>query len=49
MEKEGYCLRPQYPERKKIGTGLRMSWLALSSMVNLRGAGILPQPASRAH
>jgi hypothetical protein len=26
-------------ERKGIGTGLRMSWLALSSMVNLREAG----------
>ena len=37
IEREGYCLRPQYNERKSAGTGLRMSWLTLSSMVNLRG------------
>jgi phytoene/squalene synthetase len=39
LEREDYCLRPQYNERKSIGTGLRMSWLALSSMISLRGAG----------
>jgi phytoene/squalene synthetase len=44
IEREGYSLRPQYSERRSIGTGLRMSWLALSSMINLRGAGALPQP-----
>ncbi len=44
IEREGYCLRPQYNERKSVGTGVRMSWLALSSMINLRGVGTLPQP-----
>ncbi len=44
MEREGYRLRPQYNERKSVGTGLRMSWLALSSMINLRGVGTLPGP-----
>ena len=44
IEREGYNLRPQYNERKSIGTGLRMSWLALSSVINLRGAGALPSP-----
>jgi len=44
MEREGYRLRPQYSERKSVGTGLRMSWLTLSSMINLRGVGTLPQP-----
>jgi phytoene/squalene synthetase len=44
IEREGYHLRPQYDERKSVGTGLRMGWLALSSMINLRGAGALPQP-----
>ena len=39
IEREGYFLRPQYNERKSMGTGLRMSWLALSSMINLRGTG----------
>ncbi len=40
FEREGFRLRPQYNERRSIGTGLRMSWLALSSMINLRGAGV---------
>src|SRR3989304_509304 len=42
IENEGYCLRPQYGERKSFGSGLRMSWLALSSMINLRGAEVSP-------
>jgi phytoene/squalene synthetase len=42
FEREGFRLRPQYNERRSIGTGLRMSWLALSSMINLRGVGISP-------
>jgi phytoene/squalene synthetase len=42
FEREGFTLRPQYNERKSIGTGLRMSWLALSSMINMRGMGISP-------
>ena len=44
IEREGYCLRPQYNERKSAGTGLRMSWLTLSSMISLREADTLPQP-----
>jgi phytoene/squalene synthetase len=32
--REGYLLRPQYNERKSLGTGLRMSWLALSAMIS---------------
>jgi hypothetical protein len=44
IEREGYSLRPQYSERKSIGTGLRMSWLTLSSLINLSWAGALPQP-----
>lgn len=44
IEREGYSLRPQYNERRSVGTGLRMSWLALSSMIHLRGAANLPQP-----
>jgi phytoene/squalene synthetase len=44
IEREGYSLRPQYSERRSIGTGLRMSWLALSSMINLRGSATLPRP-----
>jgi phytoene/squalene synthetase len=44
IEREGYALRPQYSERKSVGTGLRMSWLSLSSLINLRGARTLSQP-----
>ena len=39
IEREGYHLRPQYNERKSAATGLRMSWLTLSSMISLRGVG----------
>jgi phytoene/squalene synthetase len=42
FEREGFLLRPQYNERKSIGTGLKMSWLALSSMINGRGARVSP-------
>ncbi len=51
IEREDYCLRPQYNERKRIGTGLQMTWLALSSMIHLRGARTpTPQPSRiRAH
>ena len=44
IEREGYHLRPEYPERKSLGTGLRMGWLTLSSMLNLRGAAVPSQP-----
>src|SRR5215216_3007110 len=37
MEKEGYSLRPQYNERKSLGTGLRMSWLTLLGCSNPYG------------
>jgi phytoene/squalene synthetase len=44
IEREGYSLRPQYSERRSIGTGLRMSWLSLSSLINLRGAATVSRP-----
>ena len=44
IEREGYSLRPQYSGRRSIGTGLRMSWLALSSMISLRGEGTVSRP-----
>jgi phytoene/squalene synthetase len=43
IEREGCYLRPQYNERKSLRTGLRMSWLTFSSMLNLRGVNTLPQ------
>ena len=40
IEKEGYMLRPHYNERKSAVTGLRMSWLTLSSMFHSRAANV---------
>ncbi|HEU0296142.1 MAG TPA: squalene/phytoene synthase family protein [Anaerolineales bacterium] len=42
MEREGYCLRPEYNERKSFGAGLRMGLLTLLSTLNWRGT--FPQP-----
>jgi phytoene/squalene synthetase len=44
IEREDYRLRPQYNERKSTGTGLRMGWLTLSSVINFRGVDTLHQP-----
>lgn len=41
IERENYCLRPQYPERKSAGTGLRMSWLTLASLFHPRRARVV--------
>jgi Squalene/phytoene synthase len=38
LEREGYRLRPQYSERKSARIALRIGWLTLSSMINLRKA-----------
>jgi len=46
IERESYCLRSQYDERKHISTGLRMSWLALSSALMLRGSDDLYRPVA---
>jgi phytoene/squalene synthetase len=45
IEQEGYRLRPQYSERRSPSTGLRMSWLTLTSVINLRKLGAPSQPA----
>jgi phytoene/squalene synthetase len=44
IEREDYFLRPAYTESKRVRTGLRMSWLTLASMLDLRGVGTLAQP-----
>ena len=44
IEEEDYLLRPQYNERKSAKTGLRMSWLTLASVINLREVDNLSQP-----
>jgi phytoene/squalene synthetase len=43
IEREGYLLRPQYNERKSVGTGLWMGWLTLSSLFHVRGVDALPR------
>jgi phytoene/squalene synthetase len=45
IDRENYYLRPQYSERKSLSSGLRMSWHALASMINLRGAGVSAESA----
>ncbi len=49
IEREGYRLRPEYNERKNLGTALRMSWLILTSMTDLREADIVGQPSQDIH
>jgi phytoene/squalene synthetase len=44
IEREDFYLRHQYDERKRIGTGLRMSWLAFSSTFHSHGATPLTPP-----
>jgi hypothetical protein len=45
IETEGYCLRPEYQERRSAAARLRMGWLTLQSLVHLRPSGAPPQPA----
>lgn len=42
IEREDYCLRPQYQERKSVRTGLRMIWSTLSSLANFQEPDVLP-------
>ena len=49
LAREDYYLRPQYDERKRLKTGLRMSWLALSSTINVRNSGDLYRPVPSRH
>ena len=44
MEQENYLLRPEYSERKSLGTGLRMGLNILSSVLSSRGSQPLAQP-----
>lgn len=51
IEKDGYCLRSEYRERKSLRTGLRMSGLALTSALTHRGPGAASRvlPSGNAH
>lgn len=44
IEREGYCLRPDYSERKRFGAGLQMGLSILSSVINSHRTRSLPQP-----
>jgi hypothetical protein len=44
IEREGYCLRPQYNERKSVWIGLRMGWHTFSSLLGLRRMDAQPRP-----
>ena len=41
LEKESYCVRPRYDERRGPRPGVRMAWFALSSTIYLPGASNL--------
>jgi phytoene/squalene synthetase len=42
IERDGYCLRAEYPERKSLRAGLWMSWRTLASVLNLPRARFEP-------
>jgi phytoene/squalene synthetase len=44
IERENYFLRPEYNERKSLGTGLHMGLSTLSALINLGKKEPLPQP-----
>jgi phytoene/squalene synthetase len=44
IEREGYCLRPHYNERKRLSTGLRMGLSTLSALMNVRKPEPSPRP-----
>lgn len=44
VEKEGFLLRPGYPDRKSIRAGLKMGWSVISTIMNSRAGGATIQP-----
>lgn len=44
LEQESYFLRPEYSERKSLGTGLRMGLSTLSALIHTGSREALPQP-----
>ena len=46
MEQEGYALRPEYSERKRFSTGLRMGLSTLSTLLHPVERKTLPRPAA---
>jgi squalene/phytoene synthase len=44
IEREDYCLRPDYSERKSLGAGARMGLSILSSVLHARRMRSVPQP-----
>ena len=44
FEEEDYLLRPEYSERKSLGTGLQMGLSTLSALLNVREQKVLQQP-----
>ena len=44
IEKDGYRLRPEYPERKSLQAGLWMTWRVFLSVVNIPWMSLEPGP-----
>jgi phytoene/squalene synthetase len=46
IEREGFILRRDYPERKSLRTALKMAWLTLVSSLRLPSQPAVPMPAA---
>jgi phytoene/squalene synthetase len=44
IERDGYCLRPEYPERKSYKAGIWMLWRTFVSMLNIPWMSLEPGP-----
>jgi hypothetical protein len=49
IERDGFCLRSEYPERKSVWAGLWMVWSTLASMfaspcISVERRALAPQP-----
>jgi phytoene/squalene synthetase len=42
IERDGYCLRPEYPERKSLRAGLWMAWRTFISVLNIPWLSLEP-------
>jgi len=49
IERDGYYLRPEYPERKSLRAGLWMAWLTLTSLLKAPWRQSQPRPLAFQH
>jgi hypothetical protein len=44
IERDGYCLRSEYPERKSFKAGMWMLWRTFASILNIPWMSLEPGP-----